>query len=142
MSSTKDRVFLDTNVLIYAYDVSEPAKQKRAQDLLRTGLRSGQTYVSAQVLGEVFVVLTRKILQPMTTSDAIAVVQGIGKLEVVEIGVLAVNLALHLVASGALSYWDALIVAAARLGGCSILFSEDMNAGQTFDTVAIANPFA
>jgi predicted nucleic acid-binding protein len=142
MSSTKDSVFLDTNVLVYAYDTSEPAKQERAQGLLREGLRSGRTFVSAQVLGELFVVLTRKIAQPFDTSEAIAVVQGIAKLEVVEIGVIAVNLALHYAAGGSLSYWDALIVAAARLGGCSVLLTEDMNAGRTIDTVTVANPFA
>ncbi len=142
MSSTNDRVFLDTNVLVYAYDTSAPAKQKRAEDLLRGGLRSGRANVSTQVLGELFVVLTRKIPQPLDTADAIAVVQGIGKLEVVEIGILAVNLALHYAAGNVLSYWDALIVAAARLGGCSILLTEDMSAGQTFDTVTVENPFA
>jgi len=98
--------------------------------------------VSAQVLGELFVVLTRKIPRPLTTPEAIAVVQGVGKLEVVEIGVLAVNLALHYAAGGMFSYWDALIVAAARLGGCSMLLSEDMKAGQAFDTVTVSNPFA
>lgn len=138
----KDSVFLDTNVLVHAYDTSEPAKQKKAQELLRSGLRLGRTFVSAQVLGELFVVLTRKIPEPLATSEAIAVVQGIAKLEVVEIGVLAVNLALHYAAGGTLSYWDALIVAAARLGGCSILLSEDMTAGQTIDSVTVANPFA
>jgi predicted nucleic acid-binding protein len=141
MSSTKDRVFLDTNVIVYAYDTLEPAKQKRAQDLLRTGLPSGRTYVSAQVLGELFVVLTRKIARPLAIAEAITVVQGIGKLEVVEIGVLAVNLAMHYAAGGALSYWDALIVAAARLGECATLLSEDISTGLTFDTVTVSNPF-
>jgi predicted nucleic acid-binding protein len=142
MSSTRDRVFLDTNVLVYAYDSSEPVKQKLAQELLRTGLRSGLSCVSAQVLGELFVVLTRKIPQTLPIADGIAVVQGIGKLDVVDIGTLAVDLALHYAASGKFSYWDALIVAAARLGGCSILLTEDMKAGQTIDTVTVVNPFA
>ena len=89
-----DRIFLDTNVLVYAYDTSDPLKQKRAQDILRSGMLSGSALVSAQVLGELFVVLTRKIPQPLMIADAIGVVRALEKLDVVETGVLAVNLAL------------------------------------------------
>ena len=80
-------------------------------------MTTGNTCVSSQVLGELFVVLTRKLASPMMPAEAAAIVQAIGKIEVVEIGYLAVNLALHLVLTGGITYWDALIVAAARLGG-------------------------
>jgi predicted nucleic acid-binding protein len=138
----KDRIFFDTNVLVYAHDRSDPLKQSAAQELLLAGLSSGCAYLSAQVLGELFVVLTRKISNPMTAGEAIEIVQALGKLEVVEIGVLAVNLALHYVVQGRIGYWDALIVAAARLSGCSTLYTEDLTEGQAFDTVTIVNPFA
>lgn len=137
-----DKVFLDTNVVVYAHDSANPEKQARARELLLSGIASGSTCVSAQVLGELFVVLTRKIASPMSTAEAMSVVRAIGRLEVIEIGRLAVELALHLVARTAMAYWDALIVAAARLGGCSILLSEDLQSGQVFDGVTVRNPFS
>lgn len=135
------KTFLDTNVVVYAYDAAEPAKQSAAQQLLRDGARSGNVCISAQVLGEVFVVLTRKLPQPLGQGEAVDAVHALSKLEVVEIGVLAVNLALHYALRGGISYWDALIVAAARLGNCESLLTEDLRAGQVFDTVTVRNPF-
>ncbi len=137
-----DSVFFDTSVLVYAYDTSDQVKQSSAQALIRDGIRSGTACVSAQVLGELFVVLTRKIPRPLAVAEAVDIVHRVARLEVVDIGILAVNLALHYVSGGGLSYWDALIVAAARLGGCSRLLSEDMAAGTTIDTVTVMNPFA
>ena len=136
-----DRIFLDTNVLMYAYDSSDPLKQKTAREILRSGLLSGSACVSAQVLGELFVVLTRKIPNPMTVAEATAVVQALGRLEVVETGFLAVNLALHILMKAEIAYWDALIVAVARAGGCATVFSEDLTDGQVFDGVTVVNPF-
>ena len=138
----KDKIFFDTNVLVYAHDRSAPAKQAKAQDLLRAGLSSGRAWLSAQVLGELYVVLTRRIATPMDAGEAIEIVQALGKLEVVEIGVVAVNLALHYTVRGGIGYWDALIVAAARLAGCTAVYTEDLTDGQVFDTVMIVNPFA
>jgi predicted nucleic acid-binding protein len=136
-----DRIFLDTNVLVYAYDTSDLSKQAKARDLIRAGLSSANAYVSAQVLGELYVVLTRRIARPMPSAEAIEVVRVAGKLEVVEIGVVAVSLALHYLARGGISYWDALIVAAARLAGCVSVLTEDLKDGQVFDSVTVVNPF-
>jgi predicted nucleic acid-binding protein len=136
-----DRIFLDTNVLVYAYDSSDPLKQKRAQEILRSGMLSGSACVSAQVLGELFVVLTRKIPHPLTTAHAIGVVRALGKLDVVETGFLAVNLAVHIVMKTGIAYWDALIIAVARSAGCSFVFTEGLTNGQAFDGVTVVNPF-
>lgn len=137
-----DRIFLDTNVIVHAYDTSDPLKQRRAQEILRSAMLSGNALVSAQVLGELFVVLTRKIPHPLTIAEAIAVVRALGKLDVVETGLLAVSLALHIVLKTGIAYWDALIIAVARSAGCSSVFSEDLTNGQVFDGVTVVNPFA
>ena len=138
----KVRTFLDTNVVVYAYDTTDPGRQSVAQRVLGDAARSGNACVSTQVLGEAFVVLTRKVSRPLEPAEAVQVIHALGRLEVVEIGVMAVNLALHYTVGAGISYWDALIVAAARLGECECLFTEDLRAGQVFDTVTVTNPFA
>jgi len=137
----RGKIFLDTNVIVYAYDSTDPEKQGKAQKILRDGMISGDLVVSAQVVGELFVVLTRKIPNPMTTAEAASLVQALGKLTVVEIGFVTVSLAVHIVMKGAVSYWDALIIAAARIAGCTILLTEDLAEGPVFDDVTVANPF-
>ena len=138
----KVRTFLDTNVVVYAYDTTDPGRQSVAQRVLGDAARSGKACVSTQVLGEAFVVLTRKVSRPFERAEAVQVIHALSRLEVVEIGVMAVNLALHYTVGAGISYWDALIVAAARLGECECLFTEDLRAGQVFDTVTVTNPFA
>jgi predicted nucleic acid-binding protein len=135
------RVFLDTNVVAYAHDSSDPEKQKQAQQILRDGMVSGRVCISAQVLGELFVVLTRKIANPMGVDEAAQIVQAVSKLEVVEVGLVTVRLALHFVRLGGISYWDSLIVAAAKLAGCSTLYTEDLSHGRIIDSVTVENPF-
>jgi predicted nucleic acid-binding protein len=137
----EDKIFLDTNIVVYAHDSSDPAKQARAQEILRDGMISGRMCVSAQVLGELFVVLTRKIAAPLEAEAAARIIGVIGKLEVVDLGLLAVRLALHIVMLGGISYWDALILAAAKLGGCSTVYSEDLAEGRLFGSVRVENPF-
>ena len=60
-----DRVFLDTNILVYAYDQHDPKKQTKAQGLLTDGIKQENLFLSVQVLGEFFNVVTRHIPQPM-----------------------------------------------------------------------------
>ncbi len=136
-----DRILLDTNVLVYAHDASNPIKQAKAQQIIKQGTVSGKACVSAQVLGELFDVLTRKIAHPLTPADTLRLVQSFGKLGVIEISFLTVRLALHFVLSADISYWDALILAAARLGDCSTVYSEDLAHGMILDGVTVINPF-
>ena len=77
-----DKVFFDSNILIYAYDTRDPIKQNQAQALLLKATQSQTAVLSSQVLGEFFVVVTRKIPQPMTSSEAAEVIAELGALEV------------------------------------------------------------
>ena len=72
-----DRVFFDTNLLVYAFDADDPAKQRRAARIVAEALRDSAAAISAQVLGEFFVTITRKIKQPMSADDAIGVIQSL-----------------------------------------------------------------
>ena len=135
------RAFLDTNVLVYAVDRSDSTKWEVATRLLRDADLT-QYVVSAQVLSEFFVTVTRKLAEPISPDEAEAAVGALTKLEVVPITSDLVQLAIARAAAAVISYWDALIVEAARRAGCDAVLTEDLNAGQDFEGVVVQNPFA
>ena len=136
-----DRTFIDTNVLVYRYDDSDPIKQVRAQELLKTGIENETAVVSAQVLGEFFTTVTRKIQNPLSADDAQAAVDLISTLSVVALDLALVRRAISTQKRYGISYWDALIVVAAESAGCTRILSEDLNSGQAYNGVVVVNPF-
>ena len=134
-----DRSFFDTNVLVYADDKAAPAKQRRAIDLVATHGRAGTGVVSLQVLQEYFVTVTRKLHVDAKIARR--------KVELLaEFGVVAPDLddvlaAIDLHRLHGFSFWDALVLRAAKQAGCKILFSEDFQPGRAIDGVQIVNPF-
>lgn len=136
------KAFLDTNVLVYAYDASAARHMAVAQALLETALRTDNACLSAQVLGEFFVTVTRKIHSPLAVKAAAEIVGVLGKLHVVTIDLLLVRQAIRLQGEPGLSYWDALILAAAARAGCTEVLSDDLNPGQVIHGVRVRNPFA
>jgi predicted nucleic acid-binding protein len=135
-----DKAFLDTNVLVYAFDRDEPAKCERAQAVLASA-KPGALTVSAQVLGEFYVTVTRKLARPLEETKAAEALEWLGLLPVVALDAPLVGAAVRVSRSAQLSYWDALIVAAAQAAGCPLLLSEDLGDGQTIGTVRVENPF-
>ena len=134
------RAFVDTNVVVYAHDRGEPGKRELALELLRAP--GAQLVISAQVLAEFFVAVTRKLAAPLPTDVAAAQVQALSELPVVPIDSDIVAQAIELHQSASLSYWDAAIVVAARRAGCATLLSEDLADGQAIAGVEIRNPFS
>ncbi len=134
------RVFVDTNVWVYTVDRSEGAKQKMARDLLQRS-RESDLVVSAQVLGEFFVTVTGKLSHPVPRAEARALVEQMSRLPVVPIDSQLVARAIAHSEVWQLSYWDALIVAAAGVAGCTRILSADMSDGAVYDGVQIENPF-
>jgi predicted nucleic acid-binding protein len=134
------RTFVDTNVLVYAFDAAEPDKREVAQQLLASA-QPGELIVSAQVLHEFYVVTTRKLATPLPERTAGEVVRELARLEVVPIDAALSLAAVDRSQRTQLSLWDALIVEAARRAGCEHLLTEDLTGGQTIDEVAIVNPF-
>jgi predicted nucleic acid-binding protein len=135
------KVFFDTNVLVYLFDGSAPAKQRRAQQLLEEHTHNGEILLSTQVLQEFYVVVTRKLsvpLQPATAQDA---TRELAVMPSVRIDVPLILAAIQLSRDRQLSFWDALIVQAAIHGGATKLYSEDLQAGQVFETLTVENPF-
>lgn len=134
------RAFLDTNVLVYAVDEGEPEKQAVARDLLRTAV-DNEFVLSTQVLSEFYVVVTRKLEVPLPEEVAAQAVDMLGTLAVVPADANLVKAAIRVGRSSQISYWDALVVAAAEAAGCERLLSEDLGDGQSIGEVRVENPF-
>ncbi len=136
-----DKDFFDSNILIYAYDTRDSNKQNQAQALLLNATRSQTAVLSSQVLGEFFVVVTRKIPQPMTSSEAAEVIAELGTLEVISLDFSLVQRAIATQQKYEISYWDSLIISAAERAGCVRILSEDLNHGQMYHGIKVQNPF-
>ena len=132
------KVFVDTNLLAYQFDGSEPDKQKRARDVL--GTTDHTLVISTQVLLELFVVITRKLSPPLPHQAAAQVVEGLSRLWVVSTDSRLVQRAVATSSAHQLSIWDSLIVEAAADAGCDILWTEDLATGSTIRGVTVVNP--
>ncbi len=136
-----NKTFLDTNVLVYAYDNTAGRKHEIARDRLLDLWDSGRGVISTQVLQEFFVTVTRKLPAPMDARSAQAIISDLCTWEVVVIDGDDIIAGIDLAASHHLSFWDAMIVGAALNGGASILLSEDLTHSQAIKGVVIENPF-
>ena len=130
--------FIDTNVVVYAFDRADPSKQHIAIEILEGDKR---LVLSTQVLLEAWWVLTRRLAEPLDESDAAEVIDRLGKLPVVSTDTQLVRQAIDTSRRFGIAIWDALIIEAARAAGCKTLLSEDLQTGQDFDGVTVENPF-
>jgi len=133
------RSFFDTNILVYADDKAAPAKQKRALDLVAEHRRARTGVVSSQVLQEYFVTVTRKLR--VDARIARRKVELLAEFDVVAPEVADILAAIDLHRLHEFSFWDALVLRAAKQGGCSVLLSEDMQDAREVDGLQIVNPF-
>lgn len=136
------RAFFDSNILVYLFDVHAPAKQRAARDRFERHARAGDALLSSQVLSEFFVTITRKLAVPVPDDDASRLVRDLAALPIVAIDADLVLRAIEWSRRHELSYWDALIVAAASAGGAAELITEDLQHGRTIEGMRIVNPFA
>ena len=131
--------FFDTNVLVYADDSAAPKKQKRAIALFAEHLRLGTAVVSLQVLQEYFAAATRKLgLAPQMAQRKVEI---LASARVVRFEARDVIAAIELHRLTQVSFWDALIVHAARAAGAAVLYSEDLQTGAELGGVRVVNPF-
>jgi predicted nucleic acid-binding protein len=134
------RFFVDTNVVVYAGSNAADDQSKRR--VARELLGRGDIATSAQVLQEFYTVAVTRQRLKMTHDEAVAALQSLAAFPVCPITRELVLDAVELRQRYQVSYWDAAILAAARLMGCTTVYSEDLNAGQTYDGVLVVNPFA
>lgn len=139
--TTRGRTFVDTNVLVYAHDEGEIEKRPIARALLEELWADRSGVLSTQVLQEFYVVATRKFEPPMSRSDAREIIILYSTWPVVQVDVELILDATALEERAGLSFWDALILEAARRAGARRLATEDLQGGHLFDGIAIENPF-
>jgi predicted nucleic acid-binding protein len=133
------RRFLDTNILLYAYDQDAPAKRAAALRLVEQGWNAmGQTAISVQVLQEMHVNLEKR---GVPKPEAARIIRDYTPWPVVDNSFPILLAALNEQERWRLSLWDALILAAARASGASELFTEDFNHGQDYGGIRAINPF-
>ena len=142
MTAERTPSFVDTNVLVYAFDKSSSPKKRVAQRLMNELMDEDLLWVSTQVLQELFVTLTRKAKPPCSTKDALAILQDLSAWPLMIVDYAAIRAAVGLAAQAKLSFWDALVVVGAARAGVTVLYTEDMNDGQEILGVRISNPFA
>ncbi len=133
------KVFLDTNILVYAAirDTHQLAKHERALAIIRREAFCS----SAQVLQEFYVTMSRKIAQPLTPLQALAWIEQLTAFPCLAIDHYLVRSAIEISERYRLAYWDAAIIAAAEALSCEQVYSEDFNHGQHYGAVQVLNPF-
>ncbi len=133
--------FLDTNVLLYAHDVTAGTKRERAMALV-TGLwESSNGCLSVQVFQEFYVNITRKVKKPLDSSAAYQIIADLSHWRVHVPNTTDVLEAIRIQQRNQISFWDAMIVASAAQLGCGVIWSEDLNPGQVYEGIRVLNPF-
>jgi predicted nucleic acid-binding protein len=136
------RFFVDTNIFVYTFDHSAPAKAKKAAQLIRRASDTGEGIVSYQVVQEFFNVAFRRFSQPMTVAEAEQYLITVFRPLLAVHSSPAIYIeALRISARHKLAWYDSLIVAAALEGHCDMLYSEDLQHGQEIAGLRIQNPF-
>jgi predicted nucleic acid-binding protein len=135
-----EKVFVDTNILLYAQDAGSGRKHEIAAQVVRELWHQGAGVLSMQVLQEFYVNVTRKVSIPLSRSQAQSVVGDY--LEwAMETTSSDIEAAFQIENESGISFWNALIVASAAKSGASRILSEDLNSGQRIAGVVIENPF-
>jgi predicted nucleic acid-binding protein len=135
--------FLDTNVLVYAYDPADMTKRIRAMTVVTQLGTQQRGALSAQVLSEFVVTVTRKITPPLTLEEAEQrLTNYMRSWRVVDLTARIVVEAVRGVRQHQLAYWDSLIWATAKLSGIPTVLSEDFSHGRLIEGVRFLNPFA
>ena len=137
-----DRFFLDTNIFVYAFDDAAQAKKRIASNLIREAITTRQGIVSYQVVQEFMNVALRRFSQPMSHAEAEQYLANVLRplLSVHSSSGLYLE-ALRICSRHKFAWYDSLIVAGAIQGECTILLSEDLQAGRTIEGLKIENPF-
>ena len=133
--------FVDTNVLVYAYDTTTRPKHERARSLLERLWESGNGCLSVQVMQEFFWIVTRKIPSPLPPRTALEILRDYSAWPVFSPLSDDVIAAGELATSDRLSYWDAMIVHAAVALGATRLWTEDLQHGLALGSLHVENPF-
>jgi predicted nucleic acid-binding protein len=141
MSGELGYQFVDTNVLVYAHDLSAGAKAERAQALLRALWESQRGCLSIQVVQEFYVTITRKLPRHVPPEVAVQIIVDLSAWKIHSPQMDDIVKAIEIQLRYRISFWDALIVQSAERMGCEVIWSEDLNPGQRYNGVQVMDPF-
>jgi predicted nucleic acid-binding protein len=133
--------FVDSNILVYAYELTNIKKHEQAVELLETLWKSKLGCLSIQVLQEFYVSVNRKMDFPMSSEHACQVIQDYSVWTIHRPTVKDVLAAIELHERYQLSFWDAMILRSAQQSACNLIWSEDLSSGQEYPGVKVLNPF-
>lgn len=135
-----DRCFFDSNLLVYMEDASEPQKQNQARALFSACVASNSVFISTQCLQEFYNVTANKLKQDKLTIKKI-IHNYSEHIPVIQVTPSLIEHAIDISLKTQFTFWDSLILSAASYAKCNILYSEDLNDGQTVEGITIKNPF-
>jgi predicted nucleic acid-binding protein len=136
-----DRIFVDTNILVYAHDVSAGIKNTTAKNLIQELWENKTGCLSIQVMQEFYVNVTQKVPNRMDNVTAIEIVRDLTYWNVHEPKIDDVINAVDIQLRYQISFWDAMILQSALQLECNLLLSEDLDPGQVYDCIKLINPF-
>ena len=136
----KDKTFFDTNILVYSFDATNQEKYEVASGLVIQAFQKGLGVISTQVLKEFYVTVTQKIPQKMDMDDAEQAIRDFSLWTVVETNVSLILKAIDIQRHYKFSFWDAMVVAAAKVSTCTNMLTEDLSHDTFVDDVHILNP--
>ena len=132
--------FLDSNVVIYAYDLRDPRKYQIARELLRQAIK-GEGIISVQVLGEVATAQLHKLSPAMSGRAVLEILDLLAPVRTISPDRGTVRRAVQACIEYGIHFYDGMIVAAAEQAGCARIWSEDLNTGQEYFGIRVENPF-
>lgn len=137
----EDKIFVDTNVLVYAFDISAGIKHEKAVEIIEDCWRLENGIISSQVLEEFFMCLTKKIPVHIDSIIVKQIIKDFLKWKTVVIDGEIILEAIDIHNKYKYSFWDSMIIASAIEGGANIIFSEDFSNSHIIKDIVIKNPF-
>ncbi|MBN2364695.1 MAG: PIN domain-containing protein [Calditrichaeota bacterium] len=134
-----EKSFIDTIIIIYAHDKKDPQKQQKAIALLKSVMQNRSGIISTRVLQEYAFLAIKKLKQ--AHGVVIRQVKLLETLEVINQSADQICRAVEIMHSYQINFWDSCIISNAEQADCSVIFSEDLNAGQFYSGIKIVNPF-
>ena len=135
------KVFVDTNILVYARDSSEKDKQKKAREWIAHLWKTRLGRLSYQSFNEYYVVTTQRLKPGLSKEEARADLNALDAWNPLSVDKKVIDNAWKIQDKYQFSWWDSLILSAAQIQGCKVLLSEDLQDGQVISGVTVVNPF-
>jgi predicted nucleic acid-binding protein len=133
--------FVDTNILVYAHDVSAGSKHQQAKAVIHQLWDSKSGCLSVQVLQEFHVTITQKVSKPLDVESSAKIIEDLSFWRVYAPDIKDILSAIDLQHRYTISFWDAMVIWSAIQLDCEILWSEDLSSGQLYEGVQLLNPF-